>query len=77
MTYSARDTINLRAKNVPRSIRKAFEERAARALIYHGGNSVIAKHGTDEWPMLVMKAKQDMQGHFDAEVIHNAELRLV
>jgi hypothetical protein len=80
--YSATKAINLHVKNIPHDIRAAFEERAARALVYHGGNNVVRKYETHydgdcgEWGMLVAKAKQDLQGHFDAEVIHRARFEI-
>jgi len=82
MKYSARAAINLHAHNVPNHLRQAFEERAARALIEHGGNNVVRKYETHcdgdmgEWGMLVMKAKQDLQGHFPADVIHKARFEV-
>lgn len=39
-----RAAINLHARNVPHHLRQAFEERAARALIEHGGNNVVRKY---------------------------------
>jgi len=82
MTYSARTAINLRAHNVPHNLRQAFEERAARALIKHGGDNVVKKYETrldgymGEWGLLVLKAKQEMQGHFDADIIEKAEFSI-
>ena len=82
MTYLASKAINLKAHNVPNTIRAAFEERAARALIFHGGDNVVRKYETHydgdmgEWGLLVMKAKQDLQGHFDAEIINAARFEI-
>jgi hypothetical protein len=82
MTYSAKQAINLRTKNVPHNIRATFEERAARALIFHGGDNIVRKYETHydgdmgEWGILVAKAKQDLQGHFDAEIIHAARFEV-
>jgi hypothetical protein len=62
--------------------RAAFEERAARALIFHGGDNVVRKYETHydgdmgEWGLLVMKVKQDLQGHFDAEIINAARFEI-
>ena len=76
MTYSARQAINLHVKNIPHDIRAAFEERAARAIIFHGGNEVVRKYKTEHWAAIVTQAKQDLQGHFEAEVIRDAEFEI-
>jgi hypothetical protein len=76
MAYSAAKSINLHAKNVPHHLKEAFEERAARALIHHGGNNVVQTYKTDQWPFIVQRAKLDLQGHFDAEIIRDARFEV-
>lgn len=76
MTYSAAKSINLHVKNIPHNVKPEFTERAARAIIFHGGNEVVRKYKTDAWAAIVTQAKQDLQGHFEAEVIRDAELEL-
>lgn len=76
MTYSAAQAIGLQIHNVPHKIKPAFTERAARALVYHGGDNIVRKYRTEEWPFIVRQAKQELQGHFDAEHIARAEFEL-
>jgi len=83
VTYSAAKSINLHVKNVPHNIAADFTERAARRLIHHGGDNIARKYETrldenmGEWGLLVMRTKQDLQGHYDAEVIRDAEFDVV
>ena len=92
MTYSNKDAINLHVKfdfkqgepqpRITPEMKKAFTESAAYWLIKHGGNNVIRKYETHydgdcgEWGLLVARAKQDLQGHFDADIIHRARFEI-
>jgi hypothetical protein len=92
MTYSAKQAINLSVKwdfkkgepqpRITPDMRTDFEERAAKALVFHGGNNVVQKYKThheanmDDWATLVRDAKKDLQGHFTAEIINAARFEI-
>ena len=83
MTYSAKAAIGLHVKNVPHDIREAFTERAARALVFHGGNDVVRKYNNrhdgdayGEWARLLEDVRTDMKGHYIEDIIAKAEFEL-
>ena len=83
MKYSARKAINCRAKNVPHDIKEALEERFARAVIDQGGDRTVQIYQNThadglcgQWGLLELRAKGELTGHFDAEIIHAAKFEV-
>jgi hypothetical protein len=76
--YSAKQAINCRVQvdNVSKKEKRRLEEDFARALLDQNGNNVAKLRHTEDWQWIVMKAKQDLQGHFEAEVIHRARFEI-
>lgn len=76
--------ITLHAKNVPHTIKSTFEERASRYMlrtfdpfnILRAWENKVDPDRKAEWEMIVAVTKARMSGHFDAEVIRDAEIEV-